>query len=350
MAVLPPAFPYGGMENPNLTFLSSSLLAGDRSLTNVVAHEITHSWSGNLVTNATWSDFWLNEGFTVYIERLILGRVMGSVQYRHFEIMCGYNVLKKTVAELKDHPEFTKLVPNLDGIDPDEAFSRIPYDKGSLFLFYLETLVGGPEQMQKWLKTYFTDFSGKSIRTQDMINHFIKYFPDLTQDQIASFDVWLYGTGMPPFDPTPYLDTTIGSDCIALARSWIDNHGVNAQSTDLDDFRSKQKMFFLDEIINSVEGLDHETLDRMNQIYNLSDSSNVEIKFRWLQLCLKNGYNSIIPHAADFLSKHGRGLYVKPLYKLLNKTDHEIATQIYNQNRSFYHSVIRSIFDKEFDY
>jgi len=137
LLVLPGAFPYGGMENPNLTFLSASLLAGDRSLTNVVAHEIAHSWAGNYTTNASWGDFWLNEGFTVYLERAILGKIHNSSQYRDFESLVGYNDLIKTVADFGASHEFTKLCPNLVDVDPDEAFSKIPYEKGSLSLRYL---------------------------------------------------------------------------------------------------------------------------------------------------------------------------------------------------------------------
>lgn len=165
MVVLPAAFPYGGMENPQLTFLSSSLLAGDRSLTNVVCHEIMHSWAGNYVTNAQWCDFWLNEGFDVYLERQVLGEVHSHGEaYRHFEILSGYNDLVKTVHSMDQggHPQLTRLTPPLVGMDPDEAFSKIPYEKGSLFLFFLERLIhgagsgkykgNGKQGMRDWLK------------------------------------------------------------------------------------------------------------------------------------------------------------------------------------------------------
>lgn len=138
MVVLPGSFPFGGMENVQLTFLSKSLIAGDRSLATVVAHEIVHSWAGNLVTNQSWTDFWLNEGFTVYIERLIAG-ALATEAYRHFEIYLGYQGLVKAVAEFGEaNKEYTKLQPNTDGKDPDEVFSRVPYEKGSLLLFHLE--------------------------------------------------------------------------------------------------------------------------------------------------------------------------------------------------------------------
>lgn len=373
MVVLPSAFPYGGMENPNLTFLSSSLLAGDRSLTNVVAHEIVHSWSGNLITNASWNDFWLNEGFTVYIERMVLGRVTNSVQFRHFEMLCGYNDLKKTINELKDKPgickcncscfsvalanptcscfagEFTKLVPNLNNVDPDDAFSKIPYEKGSLFLYFLETVVGGEEEMCKWLHSYFTEFTNKSLNTLEMKAHFLNHFSN-TDLSSVDWETWLYAPGLPPLDPTLILDKTLSQNCTALAQDWLLRDGQTAHSDDLKNFRSEQIMFFLDEIINGTQGLSHETLDRMEFAYHFSSSPNVEICFRWLQLCLKSNYTNAIPQVAVFLSKHGRGLYVKPLYKLLNAVDHDAAVTIYKANRPYYHSVIRNAFDKLLEY
>lgn len=353
IVVLPSAFPYGGMENPNLNFLSASLLAGDRSLTNVVAHEVTHSWSGNYVTNSSWKDFWLNEGFTVYIERMILGKVTKSKQYRYFEMLCGYNDLKKTIADLKDHPEFTKLRPDLTGTSPDEAFSKVPYEKGSLFLFYLETKVGGETAMQKWLNSYFTTFRNTSITTEQMKEHFLKHFSGLDLGSI-DWDTWLYAPGLPPFDPTSVLDTTLTTKCSALSEKWIkckpiSADGSMATTNDLKDFRPKQIMFFLDGIILGG-GLPHDALERMESLYELSQSKNVEIQFRWLQLCLKSKYLRVIPDVADFLSKHGRGLYVKPLYKMLHSVDHPAAVKIYHANRPYYHSVIRTAFDKDLEY
>lgn len=346
MVILPSAFPYGGMENPNLTFLSSSLMTGDHSLTNVVAHEITHSWSGNYVTNASWSDFWLNEGFTVYIERMILGRVMQSDAYRSFEILCGYNDLKKTIANLADHMEFTKLCPNLTGIDPDDAFSKVPYEKGSLFLYYLETLVGGQQAMLGWLNSYFDTYRGKSVNTAEVKAHFLNYFTTVKKVDPSilgaiDWNTWLHSPGLPPFDPTTVVDKTLSSNCSALAEKWYKDNGVGATSDDLKDFRSKQVMFFLDEIINH-DVLEHQTLEHMQYLYGLGDSPNVEIRFRWLQLCLKSKYVKAIPQVADFLSKHGRGLYVKPLYKLLNDVDHDAAVKTYRENCPYYHSVIRN--------
>jgi leukotriene-A4 hydrolase len=150
--LLPPSFPYGGMENPCLTFVTPTLLAGDRSNADVIAHEIAHSWTGNLVTNKTWEHFWLNEGFTVFIERKIYGRIYDE-KTRHFKAIGGWKALLESVNTFGADSPLTALVPDLKGIDPDDAFSSVPYEKGFNFLFYLETLVGIPE-FEKFLKDY----------------------------------------------------------------------------------------------------------------------------------------------------------------------------------------------------
>eukprot|EP01120_Amphizonella_sp_Union-15-10_P007859 TRINITY_DN270_c0_g1_i1.p1 TRINITY_DN270_c0_g1~~TRINITY_DN270_c0_g1_i1.p1 ORF type:complete len:617 (-),score=117.27 TRINITY_DN270_c0_g1_i1:104-1954(-) len=346
LVVLPGAFPYGGMENPQLTFLSRSLLAGDRSLTNVVAHEITHSWSGNLVTNASWKDFWLNEGFTVYIERLILGEA-NSDAYRHFEALIGYNDLIKTINDFGSDSEWTKLQPNMNGIDPDDVFSKVPYEKGSLFLLYLETVVGGKEAMQKWLNKYFNEFKRNSVTTEQMKSHFLNHFNGVVGPEVLKkidWDHWLNAPGLPSFDPREVLDKSLAEACNQLVKKWKDQEGSTVSPDDLNSFQAKQKMYFLDNLTAGAP-LKPETLQKLDSNYSLSSSKNVEILFRWIMLSLKSQDKSIFPLVSNFLSKHGRGLYVRPMYKLLNEVDHTFASNLYKENRSFYHSVIRNIFD-----
>lgn len=346
MVVLPNAFPYGGMENPQLTFLSASLLAGDRSLTNVVAHEIAHSWAGNFVSNSSWTDFWINEGFCVYLERLILAKVNNSQSVRHFEMLIGYNDLKKTVADLGADNEFTKLQPDLTGIDPDEAFSKIPYEKGSLLLYYLETKVGGQQAMLGWINAMYTANMGKSVSTEQVKEHFITYFTQKGVD-VSSIDwkTWLTAPGLPPFDPSASLANELTATCDALAQKWLKNNGEGCTSADLDAFSSKQKMYFLDVIITNGLPMKHELLEKMDQLYGLSKTKNVEIACRYIVIGLKSKYEPSKPLAKDFLSIHGRGLYVRPLFRALNDFDHAFAVEVYRINRTRFHSVIRNMFD-----
>ena len=173
--VLPPSFAFGGMENPCLTFVTPTLLSGDKSNANVIAHEITHSWTGNLITNCNFEHFWLNEGFTVFIERKIIGRLNGEAQ-RHFMSNLKWKELEEAVYEefSPDH-EFTKLVPSLIGVDPDDAFCRVPYEKGSTFLWYLEEKVGGAAIFEPFMKDYFKEFSFKSLNSDQFREIRIKW-------------------------------------------------------------------------------------------------------------------------------------------------------------------------------
>eukprot|EP00823_Brevimastigomonas_motovehiculus_P001156 TRINITY_DN11685_c0_g1_i1.p1 TRINITY_DN11685_c0_g1~~TRINITY_DN11685_c0_g1_i1.p1 ORF type:complete len:632 (-),score=172.15 TRINITY_DN11685_c0_g1_i1:237-2132(-) len=347
LLVLPAAFPYGGMENPQLTFLSSSLLAGDRSLTNVVAHEIVHSWSGNYVTNSNWFDFWLNEGFTVYIERLVLGEVMKSEAYRHFECLIGYNDLVKTCQEFaSENPEFTKLHQKIHEIDPDDAFSKIPYEKGSLFLLYLETqIVGGKSAMMAWLKHYFTKYQWRSLNTDEMKADFIEFFKDkVSKEKMALVDWnhWLHTSGLPCFDPNKVVDRSMVEGCEKMAKVWLDEEGKSANGGELKGYLSKQIMYFLDCLITSEKKMKTTIVQKLDSLYKFSTSKNVEILFRYLMLSLNCGHTEAKAVAADFLSRHGRGLYVKPLFKALVKLDFSFASKVYRANKNFYHDVIKS--------
>ena len=185
--VLPPSFAFGGMENPCLTFVTPTLLTGDKSNANVIAHEISHSWTGNLITNCNFEHFWLNEGFTVFIERKIIGRLNGEAE-RHFMSNLKWKELEEAVYEefSPDH-EFTKLVPSLIGVDPDDAFCRVPYEKGSTFLWYLEERVGGAGIFETFMKDYFKAFSFKSL-SSDQFRDRCKYWMINLQ---KVFKVWL---------------------------------------------------------------------------------------------------------------------------------------------------------------
>lgn len=203
LLVMPKSFPFGGMENPCLTFVTPTVLAGDKSLVDVVAHEISHSWTGNLVTNANFEHFWLNEGFTVFTEQKIIGRLRGN-QYRDFHALHGLSELKDTINnQLKDEPELTKLVVDLSNVGPDDAFSTVPYMKGSTFLRYLEDLFGGPDLFEPFLKKYLDKFKYQSIVTQDFQRFVYEYFNDKIPDKLeqVDWDKWLHSEGLPVVIP-----------------------------------------------------------------------------------------------------------------------------------------------------
>jgi len=277
---------------------------------------------------------------------MILGEVHGE-KYRYFEILCGYNDLKKTVKDLMNgHEEWTKLLPNLTGVDPDDAFSKIPYEKGSLFLLYLEQIVGGQAAMRGWLKSYFTTFRTKSLCTEEMKQHFLNYFKsnnvEAAKLNSIEWDTWLNGTGLPSFDPNKIVDRSMVTDCEQLAKKWVEKGGESCTNADISKFLAKQTMYFLDSIITSERKLSKDHLEKLDTLYGLSQSNNVEINFRFLMLSLKNDHRGALPVAEKFLSRHGRGLYVKPLYRELKRVDHGFAKQVFQTNKTFYHSVIQN--------
>ncbi|KIZ02668.1 leukotriene-A4 hydrolase [Monoraphidium neglectum] len=244
LLLLPPSFPYGGMENPCLTFVTPTLLAGDRrrgrgrgkgdcaALTNVVAHEIAHSWTGNLVTNASWADFWLNEGWTVFLERKILGRLQGEKALQ-FNASRGAMSLQEEVARIGPDHNFTRLVPDLSaGEDPDDAFSRVPYEKGFYFLYYLQGLVGGPSQFEPFVKDYLQHFAFKTLTSDDFKAFFTSYYADKAPDAVSKidWDAWLYSPGMPP-EKNEY-DDSLAAAAKDLAVRWhtADVLGVGAEA------------------------------------------------------------------------------------------------------------------------
>lgn len=203
LLVMPPSFPFGGMENPCLTFVTPTVIAGDKSLTDVIAHEISHSWTGNLVTNANFEHFWLNEGFTVFVEQKIVGRLHGS-EYRDFHALHGQSELIDTIKnQLKNEPELTKLVVDLSNVGPDDAFSTVPYMKGSTFLRYLEDLFGGADVFEPFLRKYLDKFKNKSILTKDFKAYIYEYFVETIPEKLeqVDWDGWLYTEGMPLVTP-----------------------------------------------------------------------------------------------------------------------------------------------------
>ncbi|XP_063073857.1 leukotriene A-4 hydrolase-like [Engraulis encrasicolus] len=199
--VLPPSFPYGGMENPCLTFATPTLLAGDKSLSNVIAHEISHSWTGNLVTNKTWEHFWLNEGHTVYLERMI-GRALESEQFRQFKAMGGWKDLQDSVNTFGANSPLTNLVPDLNEVDPDVAFSSVPYEKGFALLYHLEELMGGPEVFMGFVKSYIQLFAYSSVTSEEWKTYLFTYFKDKVDIlNKVDWNAWMHTPGMPPVKP-----------------------------------------------------------------------------------------------------------------------------------------------------
>ncbi|XP_001509819.2 leukotriene A-4 hydrolase [Ornithorhynchus anatinus] len=349
LLVLPPSFPYGGMENPCLTFVTPTLLAGDRSLSNVIAHEISHSWTGNLVTNKTWDHFWLNEGHTVYLERHICGRLFGE-KFRHFHALGGWGELQNSIKTFGDTNPFTKLVVDLKDIDPDVAYSLVPYEKGFALLFYLEQLLGGPEIFLGFLKAYVQNFSYKSVATDEWKGFLYSYFKDkVNLLDTVDWNAWLHSPGMPPVKPK--YDMTLTNACIALSQRWIKASEGDLNSfcsADLKEMSSHQLVEFLAQLLLKAP-LPISHVKRMQEVYNFNAVHNSEIRFRWLRLCIQSKWEEAIPLALRMATEQGRMKFTRPLFKDLAAFDksRDQAISAFQQHKASMHPVTSMLVGKD---
>jgi aminopeptidase N len=333
--VLPPSFPFGGMENPLLTFATPTLIAGDRSLTNVMAHELAHSWSGNLVTNATWSDFWLNEGFTVYFERRIMEDLYGK-DLVEMDWALGLADLRATIDFFTERgqAEYTKLFVDLEGKDPDDAFSTIPYEKGSNLLRILEQHFGR-KKFDAFLTKYFNEFAFKSMTT-DIFMGLLKerlFKGDEKAWKKLKVEEWVFDAGLPDNVIEPQSDAFVktGAAAEAVAKSG-DMSKINKDWTTSE---------WLDFINSLPRDLGVEKLKKLDAKYNFKGSGNSEVKAAWYALGIPNTYVEIREPMEAFLVGMGRRKFLSPLYRAMmaNPETKRWAEDIYAKGRPGYHPI-----------
>lgn len=345
--VLPPSFPYGGMENPVFTFATPTIISGDRQNVDVVAHELSHSWSGNLVTSGSWEHFWLNEGWTMYLERRIISAIHGAAHF-DFSAVIGWKSLESTINEFGPTHEFTKLCINHDGVDPDDAFSTVAYEKGFHMVYYLERLVGR-ENFDKFIPYYFTKWSRKSLDSFEFRDTFLEFFarPEYAslQDAIATID-WqgrFYNTGLPP---KPAFDTSLIDVCYRLAEQWKSRDFVPA-AADVEGWVANQKLVLLGELQSFEQPVSVEQSRKLGAAYGLVDTQNVELKSAYYLVALRAQDKDTYQGAADLLGTVGRMKFVRPLYRALNKVDRDLALRTFAKNRDFYHPICRAMAEKD---
>ncbi|CAM4874791.1 unnamed protein product [Rotaria socialis] len=305
--VLPPSFPYGGMENPCMNFLTPTLLAGDRSLISTIVHEMTHSWTGNLVTNENWEHFWLNEGFTSFIEAKILGNLnkANGKEVRRFHAAQQWQDLQTAVATWGATHPYTCLVYRLNNTDPDDAYSSVQYYKGAAFLWYLEqNVIGSESDFDEFLRSYITKFGRKILNTDDFIQYFQSYFP---QAPSVDWQSWLYTPGMPPI--THDFSTQLEEQCNQLATqlSPITNEQMNM-------LNAKQVAYLLNVLLNHKSTINRDYIEQLDTNCDMAKYSNCEIRFRWYQLCIRVKFEKYLDNIFEFLKVIGRMKFVKPLY------------------------------------
>ena len=351
--VLPPSFPYGGMENPQYTFATPTVVSGDRQNVDVIAHELSHSWSGNLVSNASWEHFWLNEGWTTYLERRLQAAIHGGDKHRDFSAIIGWKALSDSIAQFGEDHDFTKMIPDLKGKDPDDAFSSIPYEKGFTFLYNLEKLIG-KEKWDKFIPHYFTEYKQRSVDSYEFKATLLSFFESDVEAskklQDLDWDTWFYKPGFPP---KPDFDTELADQCYQLADGWQAlNEGKDAfkpRASDIQDFTANQSVVFLEKIQTFSRPLSPDLVDLLGSTYGYVDSKNVELVSRFYAVGLQARAKSVYQPTADLLGKVGRMKFVRPLYRELMKCDMALAKETLEENRDFYHPICRGMVEKLFE-
>ena len=343
LLVLPPSFPFGGMENPTLTFLTPTFIAGDKSLTSLIAHELAHSWSGNLATNATWADFWLNEGMTTYAERRIVEQVYGP-KVAAQQVALGLDAMNKAIEEVGglNAPD-TRLPIDLKGRHPDDGLTDIAYEKGAAFLRTIESIVGR-ERFDEWLKGWFNRHQFEpvtaSIFLADIREHLVK--GDRALEQKLMLDQWVYEPGIPAniakADPQAFaaVDAAVAAfkgGKLPDAASW-------------DGWTTDERLRFLTKIDKKQPT---ERLAALDRAFSLSRAGNSELRFAFLTLVVANRYDPAVPALEEFLTMQGRRKFVKPLITSLaedKEWGRPIAVRVYRKARPGYHPVTIRDLDK----
>jgi leukotriene-A4 hydrolase len=334
LLILPPSFPFGGMENPRLSFITPTVITGDKSLVSLIAHELAHSWSGNLVTNASWKDIWLNEGFTSYVEVRIVEELFGLEQAQ-MENVIDQNKLRAGIGN-KPEAHQRLMLPALPGIDPDDALSDVAYTKGAWFLTFLEQRFGR-ELFDPFLRRWFDEHAFQSVTTHDFEAFLRAELLPLRPRAVTEkeLDDWLRGAGIPR---SAVADRSKRFDAVDSARQrWLDER-IGAEQIDTGSWVTQEWVYFIEGL---PAELDSARLVELDQAFRFTGTRNVEIAQRWYPLAERNGYFEARPAMAEFLARIGRRKLIMPIYEALASTDEgrAFAQEVFARARPGYHPI-----------
>ena len=330
------------MEIPNLTFITPTTLAGDKSLADVVAHEIAHSWTGNLVTNATWDHFWLNEGWTTWFQRKIMAKIHNDDRFLEFDAIGGWKDLKDTCDDALMPDDFKKLVLDIGDRDPDDSYSTVAYEKGFNLLMALERRVG-KERFELFFQAYVQNFSSQPLTSDDFREFFMNYFHGNEEIMTFDWDTWLYKPGMPPEEPN--FDKSLALEAESLAEGWfsVDRSGNSTPKVVIDSWTSNQKICFLDTLqtLASDVPLKVTTVRMLDKEYGFAGSQNSEILFRYCQLAMAAQDDSMVNVVMKFATTQGRMKFTRPLYRSLFASPkwRAKAKDLFLENKDIYHPI-----------
>ena len=350
---LPPSFPYGGMENPLLTFANSGLIVGDKSAFRLFVHELSHSWFGNLVTNENWSNFWLNEGFTVFLERKI-DSVLFDINSTKVTAKLGNASMYFDMVNFGFDCNYTSLHPELNGNHPDTSISGIPYEKGYQFLYYLESLVG-EDHFQSILQKYVTKYLKKSVVVDDFVDLFHSYvYKNFKREDAHNimnqidWDTWIYGPGMPPV--TVNLETDLYDSAINISNHYLQG---TPDPSDIDTYKNFDvvlKSVFLTELVTNIDQVSTELAQKIDSDLGCSKEQYVGVQMRWQQIAILSGFEpSPFTTGDEFVGKIGRTALILPVYNAMQEIDKDQAWSIFQKHISFYHPITRGIITDSFN-
>lgn len=362
LLVLPPSFPYGGMENACLTFLTPTVLTGDHSLNDVVAHELVHSWFGNGVTHKTATSFFLNEGWTTYTERYLLQTIKGP-QHRGFSFIIGYKGLVDDLIGYENRPKYQRLVIDFEkGEDPDDAYSQVPYEKGANLILHIERTLGGVDVLLPYMKNYVNTFTGKSISAIEWKENLYEYFQKNNPEKVKLLDTidwqtWFYGEGITLPVEMKY-DTTLAEQTYQLAAQWDSFRGTPIadlpfKSEDLSKFNGNQIVVFLERLSTKYEPLPSNHIHHMADIYSLNTSPNAEIRLRWYELALSSpAAKDFIIDAANWLVRDEKGIkgrmkFCRPTFRAIYKIDVKLAQETFLAHEFEFHPIAAAMIKKD---